>query len=152
MDTFGFTSSDIGDLALYMGICWAIGSAYLSKLFLNYFSSLLILEGCLCLFTVLSFSLLFPESRLYCFGDCRILRHDRRLGLASLHQPDFEPCAEERPRKDFGAKPIDSIACNDARPLDRRYGLPRLSPVSLFNGRPFWIYRNHCLFHSQRTG
>jgi len=58
---FEFTSSDIGDLALYMGICWAIGAAYLSKWLLHYFSSLVILEGCLCLFTALSFSLIFPN-------------------------------------------------------------------------------------------
>jgi DHA1 family tetracycline resistance protein-like MFS transporter len=58
---YEFTSSDIGDLALYMGICWAIGAAYLSKLLLHYFSSLKILEGCLCLFAALSFSLLFPH-------------------------------------------------------------------------------------------
>lgn len=59
--SFDFTSSDIGDLALYMGLCWAIGAAYLSKLLLNWFSSVRILEGCLLLFTVLSLSLIFPK-------------------------------------------------------------------------------------------
>lgn len=51
--SFSFNSSDIGDLALYMGLCWAIGAMYLSKALLHYFSSLRILEGCLVLFTVL---------------------------------------------------------------------------------------------------
>ena len=59
--SFEFTSSDIGDLALFMGLCWAIGAAYLGKLLLNFFTSIKILEGCLCLFTLLIFSLLFPK-------------------------------------------------------------------------------------------
>jgi len=59
--SFEFTSSDIGDLALYMGLCWAIGAAYLSKMLLNRFSSVHILEGCLCLFALLSLSLVFPK-------------------------------------------------------------------------------------------
>lgn len=58
---FEFTSSDIGDLALFMGLCWAIGAAYLSKIFLNFFSPLRILEGCLCLFTLFSLSLVWPN-------------------------------------------------------------------------------------------
>lgn len=58
--SFGFTSSDIGDLALYMGLCWAIGAAYLSRLLLHWFSSAYILEGCLCLFTALFLALIFP--------------------------------------------------------------------------------------------
>jgi len=58
---FEFTSSDIGDLALYMGLCWALGASYLSKILLRYFSSLRVLEGCLCLFSLLSFLLIFPN-------------------------------------------------------------------------------------------
>jgi MFS transporter, DHA1 family, tetracycline resistance protein len=58
--SFGYTSSDIGDLALYMGLCWAIGAAYLSRLLLHWFSSDHILEGCLCLFTLLFLALIFP--------------------------------------------------------------------------------------------
>ena len=50
---FSFTGSDIGDLALYMGLCWAIGSGYLNKLLLRYFFPLRILELCLLAFTVL---------------------------------------------------------------------------------------------------
>jgi len=63
--SFEFNSSDIGDLALYMGLCWAVGAAYLSKLLLHYFSSLRVLEGCLCLFALLSLSLLFPRHIYY---------------------------------------------------------------------------------------
>lgn len=58
---FGFTSSDIGDLALYMGICWAIGSSYLNKLLLRYFSPLPILEWCLVIFTVLCALISLPN-------------------------------------------------------------------------------------------
>jgi DHA1 family tetracycline resistance protein-like MFS transporter len=63
---FEFTSPDIGNLAIYMGLCWAIGASYLSKLLLRYFSSLIVLEGCLCLFALLSFLLLFPN-QIYIF-------------------------------------------------------------------------------------
>jgi MFS transporter, DHA1 family, tetracycline resistance protein len=61
VSSFKYTSSDIGDLALYMGLFWAIGAAYLSKMLLNRFSSVHILEGCLCLFALLSFALVFPS-------------------------------------------------------------------------------------------
>lgn len=50
---FSYTNSNIGDLALYMGICWAIGSGYLNKMLLRHFDSLKILEACLIAFTVL---------------------------------------------------------------------------------------------------
>jgi MFS family permease len=61
VERFDFTGSDIGDLALYMGICWAIGSGYLSKILLRYFSSLAILEGCLLVFTVCTGLIAFPK-------------------------------------------------------------------------------------------
>ena len=64
VNSFSFTSSDIGDLAIYMGICWAIGSAYLSKTVLHYFSSQRILEVSLYLFTALSALIVFT-SHLY---------------------------------------------------------------------------------------
>ncbi len=57
---FGFTNSNIGDLALYMGICWALGSGYLSKWLLHYFSPLRILEVCLLGFTFLCGLIIFP--------------------------------------------------------------------------------------------
>jgi DHA1 family tetracycline resistance protein-like MFS transporter len=58
---FGFTGSNIGDLALFMGICWAIGSGYLNKLLIHMFSSLRILEVCLLIFTGLTAFVIFPK-------------------------------------------------------------------------------------------
>lgn len=58
---YAFTSSNIGDLALFMGICWAIGSGYLNKMLMVYFSPMRILEVCLILFTVLSAFVIFPK-------------------------------------------------------------------------------------------
>lgn len=59
--SFEFDSSDIGDLALYMGLCWAVGSMYLGKALLHYFSSLRILEGCLYLFSILITAIIFVK-------------------------------------------------------------------------------------------
>lgn len=58
---FNFTESDIGDLALFIGICWAIGSGYLNKLLSTYFSSWRILEVCLLSFTVLCALVIYPH-------------------------------------------------------------------------------------------
>ena len=58
---FAFTSADIGNLALFMGVCWAVGSSYLSKLFLHRFSSLHILEWCLFIFTALCGLMALPN-------------------------------------------------------------------------------------------
>lgn len=57
---FGFTGSNIGDLALYMGICWAIGSGYLNVWLALFFSPLRILETCLLIFTALTAFVIFP--------------------------------------------------------------------------------------------
>lgn len=59
VEKFKFTSSNIGDLALYMGICWAIGAGYLNKLLLRYFYPLRILEVCLFVFTLLCGGIVF---------------------------------------------------------------------------------------------
>ncbi len=64
VQNFQFNSSDIGDLALYMGLCWALGSTYLSKILLHRFSSLRVLEGCLCSFTGLLMIVLFTEHKI----------------------------------------------------------------------------------------
>lgn len=61
---FSFTNSNIGDLALFMGICWALGSGYANKILLYYFSSLKILEWCLVVFTVLS-ALFIAVTKIY---------------------------------------------------------------------------------------
>jgi len=67
---FDFTNSTIGDLALFMGICWAIGSGYLNKLFTKHFSSLKVLEVCLLIFTVLCGVIIFPK---HLYGTLAIL-------------------------------------------------------------------------------
>lgn len=56
---FGFTGSNIGDMALFMGLCWAIGSGYLNKILIHYFSPLRILETCLLCFTLFSALIVF---------------------------------------------------------------------------------------------
>lgn len=55
-----YTNSDIGDLALYMGICWAIGSGYLNKWLIRLFDPLRVLEFCLVGFTVLCGLMVVP--------------------------------------------------------------------------------------------
>jgi len=58
---FAFTNSNIGDLALFMGLCWALGAGYLNKILQHWFSTLQILETCLLIFTVLCGFLIFPS-------------------------------------------------------------------------------------------
>ncbi|HSX26613.1 MAG TPA: MFS transporter [Chlamydiales bacterium] len=60
VEDFLFTNSDIGDLALYMGICWAIGSGYLNKMLVHYFPPLRVLEFCLIAFTAFCGLVIFP--------------------------------------------------------------------------------------------
>ena len=50
---FQFSNSEIGNLAAFMGICWAIGSGIINKLLSNFFSHLKILEMSLIIFTIL---------------------------------------------------------------------------------------------------
>ncbi len=57
---FHFTNSNLGDLALLMGICWALGSGYLNRVLVRYVSSIKITEGCLLVFTVLCALIIFP--------------------------------------------------------------------------------------------
>lgn len=56
---FLFTSSSIGDLALIMGVFWAIGSGYLNKILLSHWTSLKILECSLLAFIAFSLLLIF---------------------------------------------------------------------------------------------
>jgi DHA1 family tetracycline resistance protein-like MFS transporter len=58
---FSFTSSNIGDLALFMGICWAIGSGYLNKMLVRFFAPLRVLECALLAFTLLCGLIIFPK-------------------------------------------------------------------------------------------
>lgn len=53
VERFSFTNSDIGDLALFMGVCWVIGAGYLNKYIVHRFNRGVILELCLIGFTVL---------------------------------------------------------------------------------------------------
>jgi DHA1 family tetracycline resistance protein-like MFS transporter len=59
VDRFGFTSSNIGDLALFMGVCWALGSGYLHHQLLHWFKPLRVLEGCFLFFTAFCVLLIF---------------------------------------------------------------------------------------------
>jgi len=58
---FDFTSSNIGDLALFMGICWMIGSVSLNQFLTIHFTSIRILEVCLVSFTFLTALVAFPD-------------------------------------------------------------------------------------------
>ncbi len=57
---YGFTNSQIGNLALFMGIFWALGSSVLNKSLISRYRSQKILEWCLVLFTLLCASIVFP--------------------------------------------------------------------------------------------
>jgi predicted MFS family arabinose efflux permease len=57
---FYFTNSNIGDLALFMGVCWALGSGVLNKIFLTFFSSMRVLEISLLGFTVFCALMIYP--------------------------------------------------------------------------------------------
>ncbi len=61
IEKFFFTNSNIGDLALFMGICWAIGSGYLNRFFTDRFNSMIVLEWCLIVFAVLCALVVFPK-------------------------------------------------------------------------------------------
>ena len=56
---YSFTSSNIGDMALFMGICWAIGSGYLNKLLARFFSPADVLKACLLAFMVCAALIVF---------------------------------------------------------------------------------------------
>ncbi|NGX62853.1 MAG: hypothetical protein KR126chlam6_00255, partial [Candidatus Anoxychlamydiales bacterium] len=58
---FAFTNSQIGDLAAFMGICWAIGSWPINKLLSKWFSPLRILDVAFLIFTVLCGLVGFPK-------------------------------------------------------------------------------------------
>jgi DHA1 family tetracycline resistance protein-like MFS transporter len=76
VDQFSFTNSNIGDLALFMGICWAIGSGYLNPILIQRFHRLSILECCLIGFTVFCSLIIFPShiyTTLAILGVCVVL-------------------------------------------------------------------------------
>jgi predicted MFS family arabinose efflux permease len=59
---FSFSSSDIGDAAAFMGICWALGSALVNKYLMKRFCQMKVLELCLILIAGLFFSILFVRN------------------------------------------------------------------------------------------
>jgi DHA1 family tetracycline resistance protein-like MFS transporter len=73
---FEFTNSNIADLALFMGLCWAIGSGYLNKLLIRYFPAVKILQIALLLFMGLCLAIAFLrdlEGALFAIGLCVVL-------------------------------------------------------------------------------
>jgi len=58
---FGFTESNIGELALFVGICWTIGSGYLNQWLRFRFSTSHILRACFLIFTILSACVVLPQ-------------------------------------------------------------------------------------------
>ncbi len=60
VEKYGFSGSDIGDLSIYMGFFWILGSIYLNKWLKRWFSSIQILKGCLILFTLFCAALTIP--------------------------------------------------------------------------------------------
>jgi MFS family permease len=61
VERYQFTNSNIGDLAIFMGICWAIGSGYLNRFLQKKFSPMLVLEVCLIAFTLLCALIVIPK-------------------------------------------------------------------------------------------
>lgn len=61
VEKFLFTNSDIGDLALFMGVCWAIGSGYLNRVLSQRFDTLHVLELCLVGFTIFCGLVMVPQ-------------------------------------------------------------------------------------------
>jgi MFS transporter, DHA1 family, tetracycline resistance protein len=61
VEKFAYTNSNIGDLALFMGVCWAIGSGYLNKFFVHRFDPMRVLEFCLIGFAVFCGVVIFPK-------------------------------------------------------------------------------------------
>jgi MFS transporter, DHA1 family, tetracycline resistance protein len=59
---FNFANSDIGDMAAFMGVCWAIGSGFVYKMLLKFCGQYKILESAILLFTLFSLVLIFAKS------------------------------------------------------------------------------------------
>lgn len=62
VERFSFTNSDIGDLAIFMGLFWAIGSGYFNKILTKNFSDLVVLEVCLLALTLFCGLIYFPKT------------------------------------------------------------------------------------------
>ncbi len=76
VESFQFTNSEIGDVSAFMGVCWAVGSGYCSKVLLKYFSHTRVLEAAFILFTVLCSIVIWPKQVIFfliILGICVIL-------------------------------------------------------------------------------
>jgi DHA1 family tetracycline resistance protein-like MFS transporter len=76
VERFAFTTSDIGNMAFFMGVCWVIGSGYLNRMLLHHFPSRRILEVCLIGFTLLCGLVIVPREVygvMAILGSCVIL-------------------------------------------------------------------------------
>jgi MFS transporter, DHA1 family, tetracycline resistance protein len=62
VSAFSFTNSEIGDVAAFMGVSWAIGSGWISKLLMKRFTGLKILECSLIGFTAGCSLIFVPKS------------------------------------------------------------------------------------------
>lgn len=73
---FFFTESNIGDLALYVGICWVIGSGYLKRWLIRHFSSKALMKICFWVLALLTGFVVLPKQIYYLvtlLGICTIL-------------------------------------------------------------------------------
>ncbi len=61
VEFFQFTNIEIGYVASFMGICWALGSGILNKLFIKKFQPLKVFEICLMFFTLFCVLVIFPK-------------------------------------------------------------------------------------------
>ncbi len=58
---FQFTTSNIGNMAVLLGVCWAVGSGYLNRHLVHHFKSMHILEASLLGFTLFCSLITFPH-------------------------------------------------------------------------------------------
>lgn len=61
VEKFRFTTSHIGDMAFFMGVCWAVGSGYINKMLVHRFHSKHVLEFCLVGFTIFCAMVTIPN-------------------------------------------------------------------------------------------
>lgn len=61
VEKFNFTTSALGNLAAFMGVCWTVGASALNKLFVKFFSTRAILYFTLWSFTILCMSVSIPN-------------------------------------------------------------------------------------------
>ncbi len=65
VNRYAFSNSEIGDLALFIGLCWGLGSSVLNKILNHFFKPLTVLEFCLLMFVLLCGGIFFI-SNMWC--------------------------------------------------------------------------------------